>query len=63
MTPETEMTDQGEQHVLPGAPRVTQREVLERRMAGPAKATKPQQRFESTPLMAGKLPPHQDELF
>lgn len=58
----TEETDQGTQTVIPGAERISQRDMLERRMQGPAKATKPQQHFESTPLMGG-LPPHQDELF
>lgn len=58
----TEQTDQGEQAVIPGAGRISQRETLERRMQGPAKATKPQKSFQSTDL-AGGLAPHQDELF
>lgn len=55
-------TDQGEQTVIPGAEPIPQRAMLERRMAGPAKATKPQASFQSTDLFAGKLPPHQDKL-
>jgi hypothetical protein len=58
----TETTDQGEQHVLAGTPRLTERAMLERRMAGPARATKPQRRIEGTDLWAGTLPPHQDKL-
>jgi hypothetical protein len=58
----TEQTDQGEQHVLDGAGRISEREMLERRMNGPAKATKAQKRFEGTDLWAGALPPHQDRL-
>lgn len=57
-----EQTDQGEQHVLEGAERLTDRQLAERRMTGRAKAKKPQQRIESTPLFGG-LPPHQDTLF
>lgn len=59
----TEPTEQGDQHVLTGAERISEREALERRMAGPAKATKPQKRIEGTDLWAGTLPPHQDSLF
>lgn len=58
----TEQTDQGEQHVLDGASRISEREALERRMQGAAKAAKPQKRIESTPLFGAGLPPHQDRL-
>jgi hypothetical protein len=57
----TEATPQGEQHVLDGAERISEREMLERRMNGPAKATKAQKAFETTELFGG-LPPHQDRL-
>ena len=57
-----ERTEQGEQHVLEGAERISERAMLERRMTGRAKTKKPQQRIESTPLFGG-LPPHQDTLF
>jgi len=62
----TEQTDQGEQHVIPGAERkaehLTDRQLAERHMVERTKTTKPQQRIESTPLFGG-LPPHQDTLF
>lgn len=58
----TEQTDQGENYVLPDTDPIGTKEALERRMKGPAKATKPQKAFEGTPLMGG-LEPHQDELF
>ena len=35
-------TDQGLQHVIPGAERISERARLERRMAAPLKPTKPQ---------------------
>lgn len=56
-----ERTDQGDQHVIPGAERISQRQHLERRMAGKAQAKKPQKRFEATELFSG-LAPHQDKL-
>lgn len=58
----TEQTEQGEQHVLDGAGRITEREVLERRMNQPTKPNKPQKAFETTELFGG-LPPHQESLF
>jgi hypothetical protein len=58
----TEQTDQGEQHVLDGAGRISEREVLERRMNQPTRPQKPQKRIEGTELWGG-LAPHQDKLF
>lgn len=43
-------TDQGEQRVLPGAERVTDKTLAERRMEAPKKATKPQKKAEDLPL-------------
>lgn len=40
--PTIDATGQGQQHVLPGAERVTDREFAERRMAAPLRASKPQ---------------------
>lgn len=59
----TEPTEQGEQHVLDGAGRISEREMLERRMNQPTKPKAPQKRVESTPLFGAGLPPHQDTLF
>lgn len=56
-----ERTDQGEQFVVPGAEKISERAMLERRMTGRAKPGKPQKRFESCELFAG-LPAHQDKL-
>lgn len=38
----TEMTEQGEQILVPGVPPVAERDRLERRMAAPLAARKPQ---------------------
>jgi hypothetical protein len=57
-----ERTEQGLQHVLEGAERLTDRQLAERRMVARTKTTKPQKSFESTPLFGG-LAPHQDSLF
>lgn len=58
----TEQTDQGTQAIIPGAEPISEREMLERRMQGAAKAAKPQKSFEATEL-AGGLAPHQESLF
>ena len=42
MKPRTERTDQGEQFVLPGAGRISDRELAERRMAERMKPGRPQ---------------------
>lgn len=57
----TEQTDQGTQAIIPGAEPISEREMLERRMQGAAKAKAPQKRIEGTELWGG-LPPHQDRL-
>jgi hypothetical protein len=61
LEPITETTDQGENYVLDGAPRITQRQHLERQMTGKAQPRKPQKRVEGTELFSG-LPAHQDKL-
>lgn len=61
LEPVTEKTDQGDNYVIPGAERITQRQHLERQMTGKAQPRKPQKRFEGTELFSG-LPPHQDKL-
>jgi|SRR5690349_5339753 len=63
LEPATETTDQGENFVIPGAERLSQRAMMERQMKGKAQPAKAQERFESTELFSGKLAPHQDELF
>ena len=40
--PPIDRTDQGEQPVLPGAERLTDKEIAERRMAAPLRPTVPQ---------------------
>lgn len=42
-----DQSDQGEQHVLPGAERITERQRLERRIAAPLRAAKAQKPADS----------------
>lgn len=57
-----DQTEQGPQTVIPGAERITEREMLERRMNQPARTKAPQKSFESTDLFSG-LEPEQPRLF
>lgn len=58
-----DQTDQGDQHVMQGAERLTERQMIERRMTGRKQPTTPQKSFQSTDLFAGRLPPKQEGLF
>jgi hypothetical protein len=59
--PVTEQTDQDEQLVIPGAEKISNRELVERRAAGKAAAKKPQKGIEDLPLF--DTPKKQTDLF